>query len=174
MTLVPAEDGEFELTGRDPEKPVTVYFLDTKKQRARIVTFSGRDFDRPVTVQLERCGSARARFVDAEGRPFANLRFEMSNRPMIRLEMIADDLPSAPRDAGPRPEVEKTLFVNLDFEHYDTLTSDAQGVVTYPTLIPGATYRICASEGAWVTKKEFVAEAGRTLEFGDITVNPGP
>ena len=174
MTLVPAEDGEFELTGLDPEKPVTVYFLDTKKQRARIVTFSGRDFDRPVTVQLERCGSARARFVDAEGRPFANVQFSVSHRPMIRLEMIADDRPPGPRDAGPQPEIAKTLFVNLDFEHYDTLTTDAQGVVTYPTLIPGATYRISASEGAWVTKKEFVAEAGRTLDFGDITVNPGP
>ncbi len=53
---------------------MTVYFLDTKNQLARIATFSGRDFDRPVTVRLERCGSARARFVDAQGQPFANVQ----------------------------------------------------------------------------------------------------
>jgi hypothetical protein len=172
--LVPAGNGEFELTGLDPEKPVTVYFLDTKNQLARIVTFSGRDFDRPVAVSLERCGSARARFVDAEGQPFANVQFSASRRPMIELEMIADNRSPATRDAGPQPDITKTLFVNLDFEHYNTLATDAQGVVTYPTLIPGATYRILAGEGAWVTKKEFVAEAGRTLNLGDITIKPGP
>ncbi len=174
LNLLPAEDGEFELAGLDSRKPVTVFFLDTKKQLARIVTFSGRDFERPATVRLERCGSARTRFVDADGRPFANVQFDESRRPMIELEMIVEDRSPAPRDAGPRPEIAKTLFVNLDFEHYHTLATDAQGVVTYPNLIPGATYRILAGEGNWVTKKEFVAEAGRTLEFGDITVNPGP
>ena len=46
--------------------------------------------------------------------------------------------------------------------------------MTYPTLIPGVTYRILAGEGSWVPKKTFVAEAGRTLELGEITVNPYP
>ena len=169
-----AGSGEFELTGLDPAKPVTVYFLDTRNQLARIVTFSGRDFDRPVTVQLERCGSARARFVDAAGRPFADVRFAVSRRPMIELEMIFAERSLGPHNAGSQPEIERTLFVNLDFEHYDALATDAHGVVTYPTLIPGANYRIIAGEGNWVTKKEFVAKAGRTLDLGDVTVNPGP
>jgi hypothetical protein len=98
----------------------------------------------------------------------------LSQRPKIGLEMIVDDRSPAPRDAGAQPEIERTLVEDLDFEHYNTLTTDAQGVVTYPTLIPGATYRICAGEGAWVTKKEFIAEAGRTRDLGDITVNPRP
>jgi hypothetical protein len=176
LNLLPAENGEFELAGLDPKKPVTVYFLDTKNQLARIVTFSGRDFDRPLTVPLEHCGSARVRFIDAQGQPFANVHVSvgLSQRPKIGLEMIVDDRSPAPRDAGAQPEIERTLVEDLDFEHYNTLTTDAQGVVTYPTLIPGATYRICAGEGAWVTKKEFIAEAGRTRDLGDITVNPRP
>ena len=80
---------------------MTVFFLDTKKQLARIVTFSGRDFERPATVRLERCGSARTRFVDADGRPFANVQFDESRRPMIELEMIVED--RSPPPATPAP-----------------------------------------------------------------------
>jgi hypothetical protein len=172
MTLIPADDGCFELKGLDPNKPTTVFFLDADHQLARIMEFSGRDFNRPVTVQLERCGSARARFIDAQGRPFGNLRFEASDRPMIHVEMIVADRSPGPGDAGSKLEIEKTLYVNLDYKHYDPLSTDPEGRVTYPSLIPGATYRIIAGEGSWVTKKQFVAEAGRTLELGDITVNP--
>ncbi len=158
-------DGTFELVGLDPAKPVMVYFLDSKNQLGRIATFAGFDLDRPVTVRLERCGSARARFVDAQGRPFANVQFEVSRQPMIQLEMTF---------AGGGPESEGFLVVNLDGARYQPLTTDAEGWVTYPTLIPGVTYRILAGEGSWVPKKTFVAEAGRTLELGEITVNPYP
>jgi hypothetical protein len=174
MDLTPAEDGRFELKGLDPDKPTTVFFLDAEHQLARIVEFSGRDFDRPVTVRLERCGSARARFLDAQGRPFGNLRFEASDRPMIRMEMIVADRSPGTPDAVSKVEIEKTGYGNLDFKHYDSLTTDPEGRVTHPNLIPGATYRIIAGEGSWVTKKQFVAEAGRTLELGDITVHPLP
>jgi hypothetical protein len=160
-----AGDGTFELVGLDPAKSVTVYFLDKKDQLGRVATFSGSDLDRPATVRLERCGSARARFIDAQGQPFANVQFQVSRRPMIQLEM---------RFAGGGPETEGSLVVNMDHSRYGPLATDAQGWVTYPTLIPGVTYRILAGEGNWVTKKEFVAEAGRTLELGEITVNPYP
>ena len=145
---------------------MTVYFLDRENQLARVATFSPSDFDRPATVRLERCGSARARFVDAQGQPFAHVQFEVSRRPMIQLEM---------RFAGGGPETEGTLVVNVDHARYHPLATDSQGWVTYPTLIPGVTYRLLAGEeGGWVTKKPFVAAAGRTLELGEITVNPYP
>jgi len=172
MTPIPADDGRFELKGLDPDKPTTVFFLDADHQLARIMEFSGRDFDRPVTVRLERCGAARARFIDGQGRPFGNLRIETSNQPMIHLEMIVADRSPGPNDAGSKLELEKTLYVNLDYKHYDPLTTDPEGRVTHPSLIPGATYRIIVGEKSWVTKKQFVAEAGRTLELGEITVNP--
>jgi RNA polymerase sigma factor (sigma-70 family) len=160
-----AGDGTFELVGLDPAKPVTVYFLDSKNQLGRVATFSASDFDRPATVRLERCGLARTRFVDAQKQPFGNVQFDVSRRPMIELEM---------RFAGEGPVTEGTLVVNLDHARYEPLATDARGWVTYPTLIPGVTYRVLAGEGAWVPKKTFVAEAGRTLELGEITVNPDP
>ncbi len=172
LNSLPAPKGEFELTGLDPARPITVYFLDTKNQGARIVTFSRPDLDRPVTVQLERCGSARARFIDPQGQPFVNLRFELSSQPMIRLEMTFADLSPDTRHANPRLEIERTLVVNQDPEHYESMATDARGWVTYPSLIPGATYRILAGEGNWLTKKQFVAKAGQALELGEITVNP--
>jgi RNA polymerase sigma factor (sigma-70 family) len=174
LDSLPAGKGEFELAGLDPEKPVTVYFLDAENQLARIVTFSRPDFDRPVTVQLQRCGSARARFIDAQGQPFANARIEEGPRPSIHLEMTFADRSPGNRDASPNLEIERTLVGNFDSKHYDPLVTDAQGWVTYPTLIPGATYRILAGEASWVTKKQFIAEAGRTLELGEITVSPYP
>lgn len=172
LNSLPAGKGQFELGGLDPERPVTVYFLDTKNQLAKIATFARPDFDRIVTVQLEPCGSARARFLDALDQPIANVRLDLSQRPVIALEMTFADLSPGARQIGPKPEPERTLVENLDFEHYGPMTTDAQGWVTYPSLIPGATYRILAGEVNWPTRKQFVAQAGRTLELGEITVSP--
>lgn len=172
LNSLPAPKGEFALAGLDAERPVTVYFLDAKKQLGKIATFSRVDFDRPVTVPLERCGSARARFVDANGQPLANVQFGMAGRPMIELEMTFDERSPDSRPFRANLELERTFVVNMDFEHYTTVATDFQGWVTYPSLIPGATYRILAGENGWVSRTPFVAEAGRTLELGAITVNP--
>ena len=54
-------------------------------------------------------------------------------------------------------------------------SSDAQGRITFPALIPGATYRIVdrtpfrSVEGPQV-RKEFAVRAGEDLELGDILI----
>jgi hypothetical protein len=52
---------------------------------------------------------------------------------------------------------------NLDWERLGRkLRTDAEGRATFVSLIPGATYRI--------HDREFIAEAGKTLNLGDIVM----
>ncbi|MGP0069121.1 MAG: hypothetical protein ACLQGP_36660 [Isosphaeraceae bacterium] len=50
--------------------------------------------------------------------------------------------------------------------------SDAQGRVTFPALIPGATYQIQdhSDEGNGHLRKEFTVKPGETLDLGDIPI----
>ena len=44
---------------------------------------------------------------------------------------------------------------------------DAQGRITLPALIPGATYRIAWFDG---TDRPFKVESGKTMKLGDLTI----
>ncbi len=65
-----------------------------------------------------------------------------------------------------------TLVENVDHDRYETLATDAQGQLTFPSLIPGATYRVMIGERGWGMKKEFVAEAGKTVDLAEIIFSP--
>ena len=54
-------------------------------------------------------------------------------------------------------------------------TTDADGRITFPALIPGATYRIldgttARSPGGPQLRKEFTVKPGETLDLGDIVI----
>ena len=51
--------------------------------------------------------------------------------------------------------------------------SDAEGIIRLPVLIPGATYRIRAhTNGEYRAIKDFVAESGKTVDLGDLVIDP--
>jgi protocatechuate 3,4-dioxygenase beta subunit len=166
----PVTDGNFELPGCDPEKKTEVFFCDAKSQLAAVVKLSAKEAKgKPVTVRLQRCGTAKARFLDGQGKPLANL--------MVFLEIVIT--PGVPFTDlsfdNPRPMAETTYMSTFDPKGYSNLHSDANGRVTFPTLIPGATYWTIgygANRGLFNLKKEFKAEAGKTLDLGDIVVKP--
>ena len=63
----------------------------------------------------------------------------------------------------------------IDPDHYNDLVSNAEGRVTFPALIPGATYRVNDmtadnEPGGRKTRKLFVATAGESIELGDIVI----
>jgi hypothetical protein len=64
----------------------------------------------------------------------------------------------------------------LDPVNYkNDLQSDAEGRLTLPALIPGATYRIqdftpLFGGGDPVIRKEFTVQSGETLDLGDIVI----
>jgi hypothetical protein len=66
---------------------------------------------------------------------------------------------------------------NLDFKRYQNLSSDAQGRITFPTLIPGARFMLIVRtpNGRYVNlHNDFTVEAGKTLDLKDITVKEPP
>ena len=59
--------------------------------------------------------------------------------------------------------------------HTRDFQSDAQGRVTFPALIPGATYRVVDRSafyagGEQEIRKEFTVKPGEALDLGDILI----
>jgi RNA polymerase sigma factor (sigma-70 family) len=161
-------DGVFEVHGLDPEKTVAVHFLDADKQCGATVELSGKQAGETVTVKLAPCGKATARYLDGKGRP------QESYAP-------APDIVITPGVAGDFAAVVKkgelladtASLTNIDrYNYWDRLKTDAKGRVTFPALIPGATYRLQRWEkDHWLPHKEFTAEAGKTIDLGDVVID---
>jgi RNA polymerase sigma factor (sigma-70 family) len=163
-----ARDGVFEFHGLDPDKAVPVYFLDPEKRCGAAVELSGKQAGETVTVKLVPCGEATARYIDGKGKPLADYRAapEIVITPgawggyeaiVAKGELTAD--------AG--------SLTNLDRHNYwDRVKTDAKGRITFPALIPGATYRIERWEkDHWVPHKEFTVESGKTTDLGDVVID---
>src|SRR5262249_27352234 len=150
-----ARDGVFEVHGLDPEKAVPVCFLDAENQCGATVQLSGKQAGETVTVKLAPCGKATARYLDGKGRPLA----DYSAAPDIVVTPGASgDYTAAVKKGELLADAES--LVNIDRHNYwDRVKTDAQGRVTFPALIPGATYRVARWENdRWVPHKEFTAE----------------
>jgi protocatechuate 3,4-dioxygenase beta subunit len=169
-------DGQFELPGCDPKKSYPVFFLDVERQLGAAVELSGEQAEAgPVTVRLAPCGSAVARFIDEEGRAFAGHQLYEAS-PEIHMYLVLTSGASIIELWG-YPELAFDGFpmksTAADLTRYRPLRTDAQGRVTFPTLIPGAPYRIIAREGGHpptVGKKDFTVKSSQTLDLGEITV----
>ncbi len=166
---LPIREGRFTLRGLDPEKAISAFVFDGKRQLGASLQLSVPKDGQPVTFTLHPCGSARTRFVDPSGKPVAMVASLFA--PRFGLEMVIPLNSSGdPRD---RTDHFATMPVdNIDYNRYVALRTDGQGHLTFPSLIPGATYRVMAAERGWVMKKEFVAQASKTVELPEISVVP--
>jgi hypothetical protein len=152
-------DGRFELPGCDAGTTYPVYFLDARNRRGAVALLSAKQAGAgPVTVRLEPCGSAAVRFVDAKGKPLSNYRLNPYD-----LHMLVQ-----PGSADGKGVAEEVALESVDPRHYHgELTADAEGRLTLPALIPGATYRLAAGG----RPAEFTAEAGKSLSLRDVTAS---
>jgi hypothetical protein len=166
-----AQKGDFALPGCDPEKPQSGFFLDVKEQLGAVVELPGKQpGGDPVAVRLAPCGSATVRFMDQKGQPWVNQR--VGEWPLF-VHMVLVVTPGATVWAMPGGEElqsDGALMVNFDPERYRALSTDAQGRVTFPTLIPGATFRLWTGEGLGTVKKEFTVKAGDKVELPDVVM----
>ena len=164
------KDGQFELHGLDPDASVPFYFLDPKNETGAVVEISGKSADNgPLVVHLQPCGKAVARFVDRQGKP------KVKYRPA--LQVLVSPGPFRGDEKRNRKEVssDQDFVANFDREHYwNGPVTDEEGRCTFPSLIPGATYRIDLMNklGDW-DEKDFSVKSGETRQLSDIVI-PGP
>jgi RNA polymerase sigma factor (sigma-70 family) len=172
-----ARQGRFELHGLDPDTEVPVHFFEPKARLGATVHLSGKHASAGlVSVRLKPCGSARARLVDPGGKPLGGF-----SRPWL-ISMVVTPGPYDGIKA--RKEgllvADETRLPNVDPINYDQLpVADAQGRITFPALIGGASYRIVdrttvRDPGGPQVRKEFTAKPGEALDLGDILIEkPG-
>ena len=133
-------NGQFEIHGLDPDAEVPVYFLEPNRKLGATAYFSGKSASGgPVTVRLEPCVTAKARLVDPDGKPVGGF-----SKPWL-ISMVVTPGPFASNKTRKEglllaDEARLTAVDPINYEHNPV--SDAQGRITFPALIPGATYRI--------------------------------
>jgi beta-lactamase regulating signal transducer with metallopeptidase domain len=166
-------DGHFALHGLDADAEVPAYFLEPGRKLGATARFSGKPAaNESVTVRLEPCGTARARLVGPDGKPLD--RYPAGE--LVSL-VITPGPPYASNPAKDGPLfADESGVARLDPMNYGPdFRSDAQGRVTWPVLIPGASYRIVDTTptfggGEPVIRREFVVGAGEVVELGDIVI----
>ena len=172
---LPVRGGRFELHGCDPDSKAPVLLLDVAGRRGAALELSGSQAGKDVPVTLQPCGSATVRFVDGDGKALA------AGRSPAHLEVVlspgasfADLIPSAVNANRESPLMADAIMAsNLDRERYNALKTDAEGRMTFPTLIPGATYRVIVFNQEVKTQIEFTVKPGEAKDLGDLTIrNP--
>jgi hypothetical protein len=158
-------EGRFEVRGCDPEKEYPVLLLDPINHWGAVAKVSPMKAE-TVEVRLTECGKATARILRPDGTPAAGLRFGP--------ELVVTP-GAAPGDEAVQRELlaDAGLLANLDrHNHWDGPRTDAEGRITWPALIPAATYRFVMydKEGRLKQLKQFTAESGKTVDLGDITL----
>jgi RNA polymerase sigma factor (sigma-70 family) len=167
-------NGRFELHGLAPDAEVPVHFLDPKRKLGATAIVSAQlAVGGPMTIRLEPCGSARARLVDREGKPFVGTVYKR-----LIMMVVTTGLPDTPanKQAGHLTADEAPLSQIDPINYEDTLTTDADGRITLPVLIPGARYRFIDRTTSMTPRgpqigKEFTVKPGETLELGEIVID---
>ena len=168
----------FEVRGLDPGAKVPVYFLEPRRKLGAVVNLCGKSAAAmPLTVRLEPCSAAKARVVGPGGKPM--------DGPLPRgfVAMVVTPGPtfSQAKDQADALAADEGELNVIDTVNYPTpIAADAQGRLTLPALIPGATYRFIdrttavRGETGPQVRKEFTVKPGETLDLGDILVEkPG-
>jgi hypothetical protein len=176
--LLQGRDGRFELPGCDPDKPFTALFFDAANKWGAIAELPRQRAARaPLTVRLQPCVSAVARFVEPDGKPLAN--YSLSPLTLLVTPGIQGSMPYPSQDAKYKTKLEADEFGWLNLwrgvQAPMNLQTDAQGRITFPALVPGATYRLVVpktrgafnSTDGWPTY-EFSVKAGETLKLPDL------
>ena len=180
--------GKFTLSGLDPDQDYPVSFLDPKqKLGATQIVRAGKR----AIVLLKPCGEASATLVDSTGRPRAGVEPHLSIVVTPAAWPAANSKASAGIDSIVRKiampnegqydqaaarlgrlSADEGLLCHINKTNYgEEPKSDAQGRITFPALIPGATYRL----HVWSPKgdkapQQFSVKSGERLDLGTIDV----
>jgi RNA polymerase sigma factor (sigma-70 family) len=159
---LPAFGGEFLLPGCDPLRTYPVLFLDARNKQGTLVEVQG---NAGAFVRLEPCGTASVRVLRPDGLPATGCRLELEMflQPDSPLE---DDFALAVR--GLLADPYSATWVD-PLNYGKPLTTDEDGKVTLPALVPGVRYRVAARWGGfWMIQRPFAVRAGESLTLPDL------
>jgi hypothetical protein len=161
--------GRFAVAGCGAGVECSICFLDPQHQTGATVRMENNSASQQqLTVRLAPCGAATARFVDSDGKPIADLE--------PSLHLVVTPGPS-PFDRSPAARgqlsADEDFASNVDRKNQLPFPkAGADGVATFRVLIPGATYRLVGGRNRELgVLKEFSAEAGKTLDLGDVVAD---
>jgi len=163
---LPVPDGSVTVHGCDPDAARAVYIVDVARQLGATVNIGTADVRRgEKQVQLQACGSVRVRVTDGEGVPVGD-RPVYGSGLLLRADLIAGESADRPTlGANNSQRFIKWSMSNLDGDRQRSLTTDENGYVVFPTLIPDADYRLICFQPAYQESESIRAVAGETIEL---------
>jgi beta-lactamase regulating signal transducer with metallopeptidase domain len=167
---LPISGGRFELKGCDPAGSAQILLLDAVNQQGAVIEHKGNKLADGLKATLQPCGSATVRFVDAKKKP-------ITDRAPGHIELVLtpgisqSELFAGPAKRNESPVVADSIFAaNLDQQRYRDLKPDADGRMTFPTLIPGASYRVEVFNQPVKTQIEFTVKPGESKDLGELVI----
>jgi hypothetical protein len=151
---LPVSEGVYSLPGGREGEAETLYLLEPHARLGTVVDL--RCGQRGPIARLAPCGSVRVRVTDAQGRPIAGVAIA----PLLLAE----------RD-GSYHEQPASWFDPVN--HAQPSTTDAEGWVEVPALIPGARYQLRAQHGSVrVTSSAFRVPAAGQDRLPELRLPP--
>jgi RNA polymerase sigma factor (sigma-70 family) len=170
---IPVRDGNFAIPGCDPKESFPVVVVNFEKKLGTMAKLSGKQAGEKVTLRLEPCGSAKTRCVNAEGKPVQGARADL-------LLMLGEEVRGMSYNELLHQFYTDRIFARLLGEPsegsynklagplYRNLGSDKEGRLTFPALVPGATYRYWDWTGKKPVKHDFTVKAGEVVQLPDL------
>jgi len=162
----PALGGAFQLSGLAEEQEYPAYFLDAKRRLGATAKLKAGS-DHP-TVVLKPCGNATVRITNPKGKPVVGFQ------PGLTM-VVTPGVSQYDRTAAKKGELaaDADFVSNIDrTNHWHGPKTDKNGVVRFPALIPGATYRLTTFEkGKPVILREFTVKPSETLDLGEVAMS---
>lgn len=175
-----AANGVFELHGCDTDGPMPAHFLDVEHQWGATVDVGSRQTgSKPLSVTMQPCGAARARLVDQNGKPWAKTQVGPAPLNISMWFLFAEGKfnPTTPNQDHIHA---RYPLMSADWKRHNpnALITDELGAVTFPTLIPGASYRLFVRNPGsgirindpWYQEIRIKVLPGQIVDLGDVVV----
>ena len=145
-----------------------------KTSREEIDLNSIKDGDQRQTVQLAPCGTAKAKLVDQKDKPFVTFPYTRGIQPLCTL--VVEAVPGSPFDPhflSFNPNSIHWAMEELAYDRYQRLSTDKEGNIVFPLLIPDAqyvlyTYNAGQDRMFFKERKRFKVASGQQVDLGTV------
>ncbi len=169
---VPVTRGRFFLPGLDSDRVYPLVVIDSNRRWGAAVELPAKgNLKKPLTIQLAPCGAVRARVLDEAGKPVAN--YQLGLQIVLTKGRYQSDFDGNVRDESLAADAGAPYLNGMWYQGEPA--TDAEGRITLPGLIPGATYRLLTTDRGQISidssvLKDFSVGTAETRDLGDFTI----